>query len=286
MPRTPRTIDLGNMRVTLLDGGSLRLDGGAMFGIIPRVLWEKVTPADEQHRISLACNSLLVEWTGQTDRRLLIEVGCGNKFSEKEQAIFAIDPQHWIAPTLEAQAIEPASITDVAVTHLHFDHAGALTRDDGQAYQPTFPKARVHVQRLEFDDARVKFGIMTATYRDENIDAISAAEAWNLLDGPTEIAPGVHSLPTPGHTRGHQSIVIRGTDQTLVFPGDLMPTAAHIGAAYNMAFDLFPLENRDSKRSLLEQAADQNWLIVLVHEQHHPVARVVRDGSWYRLDPA
>ena len=280
---SPRKLDLGNITLTLLDGGALRLDGGAMFGIIPRPLWERRTPADERHRIPLACNCLLVEWTGSSGRRAIIETGHGEKYDAKEQSIFAIDPARWLLAGLAQVGVEPESITDVIVTHLHFDHAGGLTRlCDGQVV-PTFPNATVHVQRREHDDARCGFGIMTATYREENFRPLDEAEQWNLIEGEPEICPGIRPLLTPGHTRGHQAILIRGSERAAVFPGDVMPTAAHVGAPYNMAYDLFPLDNRESKNRVLRRAVSEGWLIVLDHEPTTPVMTATVDGEWYRL---
>jgi glyoxylase-like metal-dependent hydrolase (beta-lactamase superfamily II) len=282
----PRKYELGDCCITLIDGGSFKLDGGAMFGVIPKPLWQRSTPADDQNRIQLACNCLLVEWHRQTDRRAIIETGHGPKYEEKEQGFFDIDPSRWLLTGLQDAGVEPESITDVIVTHLHFDHAGGLTYErDGQLV-PTFPNAKMHVQRQEHDDARAAFGIMKATYREENFRPIDDAKAWRLHDGEAEMLPGIRPLLTPGHTRGHQSILIKGSDRTAVFPGDLMPTAAHVGAPYNMAYDLFPLDNRESKNKLLKRVAEENWLIFLDHEPSTPVMTAVVDKGWYTLNPA
>lgn len=285
-PDSEHGIDLGGCRVRLLSGGRLRLDGGAMFGIIPKPLWTRSVPADAENRVALACNCLLVEFDGD-DRRYLIETGHGAKYGEKECGIFDIDASNWLLPSLRARGIDAGSITDVILTHLHFDHAGGLTflpegRTDAL---PTFPNARVHVQERELLDARENFGIMTATYRAENLTPIDQAGAWNLLDGEAEIGSTIRVLATPGHTRGHQSILIRGRDRTAVFVGDVMPTAAHVGAPYNMAYDLFPIDNRASKRDLLTRAARENWLLLLDHEPARPAVRVVAEKSWFRLEP-
>ena len=263
-----------------------------MFGIIPKVLWERRTPADAQNRIPLACNSLLVEFDG-SDRRVLIETGHGDKYGEKEQRIFEIDPRRWLRPALLERGIEPESISDVVVTHLHFDHAGGLTwrREPDAPLEPTFPRAAVHVSSggsavEEYDDAKANFGIMTATYREENLAPLDEADRWSLLCGPGVIVPGIESLPTPGHTRGHQSVLIRGRQQTVVYTGDVLPTAAHVGAAWNMAYDLFPLDNRESKRRLLSAAAQQGWLLAIDHEPQTPFVRVRAEGEWFALEPA
>ncbi len=278
--------DLGDSMVTLVNGGRLKLDGGAMFGLIPKALWARSYPADEQNRILLACNCLLVEWPAQPERRVLIETGHGPKYAAKEQKIFAIDPAQWVRPSLEAQGIAPASITDVIVTHLHFDHAGGLTYEADGALRPTFPQATVHVQRQEYEDAQAGFGIMTATYRPENLQPIDEAGAWHLLDGAGEIVPGIRAMPTPGHTRGHHSIVIEGQARPLVYGGDLIPTRHHLGAPYNMAYDLYPVENRASKEALLGWLADTGGWLAFDHELDTPVVAVQQAGDWFELTPA
>jgi glyoxylase-like metal-dependent hydrolase (beta-lactamase superfamily II) len=141
------------------------------------------------------------------------------------------------------------------------------------------------VQRQEFDDARANFGIMTMTYREENFAPIDAANAWRLLDGDGEIVPGIRAWRTPGHTRGHHSILVEGRDRSALFLGDVMPTRHHVGAPYNMGYDLLPLENRESKRSMLRTAAERDWLIVIDHDPDTPVVRVVKDGAWFALTP-
>ena len=278
--------DLGSCRVTVVHGGRLKLDGGAMFGLIPKALWSRVYPVDEQNRIELACNCLLVEWQGTGGRRVIIETGHGPKYDVKEQKIFAIDPADWLLPSLASQGVDPATITDVVVSHLHFDHAGGLTHERDGRLVPSFPQARVHIQRQEYEDARAGYGIMTATYRDENYAALDEAGAWRLLEGEEQIVPGISSRPTPGHTRGHHSIVIDGGDRCMVFGGDLMPTRQHVGAAYNMGYDLFPLDNRASKRGLLQWLADRGGLLALDHELESPVMAVRPVGDWYELEPA
>lgn len=281
-----RKFDLGGCSLTVLDGGRFKLDGGAMFGIIPKPLWSRGTPADEQNRIDLACNCLLVEWDYETDRRVIIETGCGDKYDDKERGIFEIQPQRWLLPALHNANIDPESITDVVVSHLHFDHGGGLTRERDGRIVPTFPRAKVHVQRREYDDAKAGFGTMKTTYREENIAPLDAADAWQLHHGDVECIPGITLLPTPGHTRGHQAVIVRGRDRTAIFTGDTMPTAAHVGAPYNMAYDLYPMENRNSKEKYLKQAAEEDWLICIDHEVHTPVVRARAEKKWFALSPA
>ncbi len=277
------SLDLGGCRVTLLSGGALKLDGGAMFGIIPKALWARCAPADDQNRIQLACNCLLVEWSGPAARRSIVETGHGDKYADKERAIYAIDTAHWLLPSLRDCGVEPESIDDVLVTHLHFDHAGGLTHAPEGAPRPTFPRARVHVQRREFDDARANFGVMTQTYREENFAPLDATGAWVLHDGEARPLPGVRLIPSPGHTRGHQSVLIEGRERALLFGGDVMPTRNHLGRAYNMAYDVLPLDNVETKRRLLTQAAQREWLWAIDHEPTAPLAEVRANGEAFAL---
>jgi glyoxylase-like metal-dependent hydrolase (beta-lactamase superfamily II) len=287
MSQAPSRLDLGGCHVTLVDGGCLRLDGGAMFGIVPKPLWSRLIAPDEQNRIQLACNCLLVEFPGSA-QRVIIETGHGPKYNAKEQGIFAIDPDHWLGPSLKRMGVEPDTITDVMLSHLHFDHAGGLTySEDGRA-RPTFPNARVHVTRREFDDARADFAIMRNTYREENFAPLEDISAWVLHPGDCDLisaADGVRvaSWATPGHTRGHQSVVVAGRDATVVFAGDLLPTRHHVGQPYNMALDLMPLDNCASKRELFRGASERDWIIAIPHELETPFMRARPDGKWFRL---
>lgn len=292
-------IDLGDCLVTPLCAGTIWLDGGAMFGIIPKALWSRAYSADEHNRIHLACNSLLVEPRGSS-RRIIVETGPGSKYSEKEQRLYGIDPTGWLLTNLQTRSrsapgaapcdplsagFDRESITDVVLTHLHFDHAGGLTYvDDNRQLRPTFPLAAVHVQRAEFDDARANYGIMTITYREENFRPIDEAGLWRLHDGEAQIAPCVRVVPASGHTRGQQAVFIEGQSRTLAFIGDVMPTRHHIGPAYNMAYDLYPLDNRATKERLLGWVADHDALLALDHDPVAPVVRVRRAGGWFELE--
>lgn len=283
MSQPLQPIDLGGCLVTLLDAGPLKLDGGAMFGLIPKTLWQRGCPADEDNRIQLACNSLLVTWPEAPERRLIVETGPGNKYTAKEQRIFALDPTHWLGATLARRGIDPATITDVVLTHLHFDHAGGLTQRVGEQVVFTFPNAIAHVQQQEYDDAQRNHSVMTATYRPENLAL--PAERWRLAEGDVDILPGVRVVATPGHTRGHQSVIISGRRRKLVFAGDLMPTRHHVGPPYNMAYDLLPLDNRETKRRMLAWIVAEDALLVLDHDPDTPVVTVQPVGDWYTLTP-
>ncbi|MEE8169893.1 MAG: MBL fold metallo-hydrolase, partial [Phycisphaerae bacterium] len=225
---------IGRIGVRVLDGGRLKLDGGAMFGIIPKALWQKLTPSDDSNRISLGTNCLLLDTGG---KRVLLETGIGDKYDDKERQIFDMS-RHWLVDSLHAAGIEPESIDVVVLTHLHFDHAGGATRrNDAGRIEPTFSRATYVVRKGEWEDARSGYTVMTATYRVENLEPLAESGRLTLVEGDAEIAPGVAVRLLPGHTRHHQGVIIQDGGVTAVQPGDLMPTAAHVGLPYNMAYD-------------------------------------------------
>jgi glyoxylase-like metal-dependent hydrolase (beta-lactamase superfamily II) len=265
---------LGNINISVFDGGRFKLDGGAMFGIIPRPLWSKRAPADELHRIRLGTNCLLLDVAG---KRVLVETGLGNKYADKERAIFDI-ANHWIVDSLADAGLSPDAIDIVILTHLHFDHAGGATRlePDGRAVT-TFPRARYIVQRGEWEDYRNNYSVMSATYRAENLEPLADSGRLELIDGDAEILPGVAVRKLPGHTRHQQGVVIAGGGLTAVQPADLMPTSAHVGLPYNMAYDLLPYDNMQNKKKLLAEATQKNWLILSGHDPDHVAYKVSED---------
>lgn len=280
--RPPR-VQLGDMTLTLLDGGRLSLDGGAMFGIIPKPLWSRRVTVDEQNRIPLATTCALVETAG---RRILIETGCGPrlKYNDKEQGFFSFG-DYWLADCLAAAGIERESIDTVILTHLHFDHAGGGTMADGRGgYIPTFPRAKYVVQRGEWEDAVAGHAVMSGTYRRENLEPLERAGVLSFVAGDGEIAPGVAVRALPGHTRHQQGVALTGGGQTIVQPADLMPTSAHVGLRYNMAYDLLPYENMVNKEGLLRRAVEGGWRLLLGQDPGASLWRVSSgSGGGYSL---
>lgn len=260
---------------TLLRAGAFRLDGGAMFGIIPRALWQKMSPPDDLHRIHLQTNCLLLERNGQL---VLIETGYGNKFDEKSRSMFALETR-WIDDALREVNVDRHDIEHVIVTHLHFDHAGGLTyfEDGDETPRPTFPNATVHVQRTEWEDALANKSVMTRTYLREHLDPV--ADQVNLLVGESDVLDGISVLPAIGHTWGQQAVLVRDSDGHILFPGDVMPTVHHAGPAFNMAYDVLPYENMDTKQRLLQRCVDENIRIVIDHEPGDPLVRVQSDAK-------
>jgi glyoxylase-like metal-dependent hydrolase (beta-lactamase superfamily II) len=278
-----KTIEIGDFRVTLLTDGLFRLDGGAMFGIVPRVLWEKVHPPDDRNRILLGLVSLLIE---RGERKILVEAGIGDKFSPKEEKIYAIDRSIGLVGALRERGIEPGEIDRVVLTHLHFDHSGNLTRTVEGATVPVFENASHVVQERELALALDPPERARPSYVAENIVPVEAAGLFETVSGEAELEPGLRVAPTPGHTPGHQSVWIEGGGTTLVFTGDLIPTAGHTHPPYTMGFDLEPAITVEKKNEFLERAVRDGWLLTWPHEPTPYYGRVAIEGKRYRVEPA
>lgn len=259
-----------------------RLDGGAMFGVVPKVLWEQKNPADERNRILLGLRCLLVD-DGET--RILVDDGIGGKFDQKWREIYGIRRERTLLDELAALGLVPEDIDYVVNTHLHFDHAGGNTRLEGGALAPTFPNAQYLIQAREWEDGAHPNERTRASYLQENIAPLKEAGVVELVDGETEIIPGVRLIPTPGHTQGHQSPLIEGGGQRVFYPGDLIPTSSHLALPWIMGYDSFPLITLETKRSLLARAYEEDWLLVFEHDPKIPAGRVVRESGRYEVAP-
>jgi glyoxylase-like metal-dependent hydrolase (beta-lactamase superfamily II) len=264
----------GTYEAKVLRAGAFRLDGGGMFGVVPRVLWSGMAPPDERNRIAVQTNCLLLR---DGVRTVLVESGYGSKWTEKDRDIFAME-RRTVVDALAEVDVSPQAITHVFVTHLHFDHAAGLTSaQPGGAIVPTFPNAAVVVQRREWEDALENRSTMTKTYLRSHLDPV--ADQLRLVDGALEVLPGISVEPVPGHTWGQQAVIARATSGVVCFPGDVVPTASHAGPAFSMGYDMLPYENMRTKRALFERAMREQWLLVLDHEPGDPVRRVERDET-------
>lgn len=261
---------LGAFTLYALDGGRQRLDGGAMFGVVPKPLWEKRIAADARNRIPLALRCLLLE---TPDALVLVDTGAGNKDATKFRDIYGIEnasvtgQASQLEDALAAAGYEPADVDVVIDSHLHFDHAGGNTRltADGQVAL-SFPRAKYVAQQGEFDYAHWHNERVQASYLPDNFDPVQRAGRLQLVEGEVEVVPGIRVLPTPGHTPHHTSIVVRSEDETACFLADLVPTAAHLPLAWIMGYDVEPLVTLETKRRLLRQAREENWLLVFEHD--------------------
>jgi glyoxylase-like metal-dependent hydrolase (beta-lactamase superfamily II) len=274
-------LTLGDARLTMVNGGNFRLDGGAMHGVVPKTLWSKLVSCDGLNRCEYTTRCLLIETGG---RRVLVETGNGDKFSPKLKDIYGIDHDRSVGGALREVGVEPESIDTVVMTHLHFDHSGGTTRKTASgALEPVFKRARHVVQKLEWEDATHPHERNRASYLGENIGPLGDAGLLQIVDGETEIAPGVRVVPTPGHTRGHQSVLVGPPDgPRALFLGDVVPTAVHTRLPWVMAYDLDPARTLETKRALFRRALDESWLLLWGHDRDHMGGRlgVDKDGNF------
>lgn len=264
---------------TVLRAGGFRLDGGGMFGLIPRTIWSKLSPPDELNRIRLQTNCLLLEGHG---KRVLVETGYGDKWSDKERSVYDLE-RRTVVDALGERGVEPEAIDLVVLTHLHFDHAAGLTSGTEHSVQRVFPRATIAVQQTEWEDARAGKSTMTRTYLESHLAPIEAAV--QLCRGEEQLLPGLRVTPMPGHTWGQQAVIVETDGGRVCFPGDVMPTIHHAHPAFSMAYDMLPYENMLRKKALLSSAAAERWTLVLDHEPDHPVVSVTEESGRFALTP-
>ena len=268
------TRSLGDATLTMVNGGDFRLDGGAMHGVVPKTVWSRLVSCDEHNRCTYSTNCLLVEIGGN---RVLVDTGNGDKFPDKLKHIYGIDHDRSAAAALRELGVEPESIDVVVLTHLHFDHVGGCTRrTPAGGVEPVFPRARHVVQRAELDAARHAHERNRASYLAENIEPLEAAGLFHVVDGEAEVAPGVTVLPTPGHSRGHQSVLVDGGGEKALFLGDVVPTSVHVPLPWIMGYDLDVEGTLASKKRLYARAFDERWLLLFGHDRRHG-ATLARD---------
>ncbi len=267
---------IGDLQVDFPLDGSFKLDGGAMFGVIPKPLWSRVTEVDDRNRIPLVARPMLIR---SSDRTILVDTGIGGKWSEKERDIYGIQRSgDGIVSSLADLGVERDDVTDVILTHLHFDHAGATTfRDDG-TLRLTFPSADHHVQKSNWDWAGSPTERDAGSYREEDFALLEGSDCLQLLDGDTEFIPGVKLELVDGHTLGLQMVRVRGDDRELLYVTDLIPTAAHLPLPYVMGYDLWPLETLGRKKELYGEEGDREKLFAFEHDPETAVC-TVREGE-------
>jgi glyoxylase-like metal-dependent hydrolase (beta-lactamase superfamily II) len=258
--------------------GSYRLDGGGMFAVVPRVLWERRHRPDARNRVQLALRSLLAR---RDDRVVLVDCGMGGGWSRRDGEIYALErPEGGLVAALRERGIAPAQVTDVILTHLHFDHVGGAW--DPLAQAGVFPEAVHWIQTVQRRWAEDPTERDRGSFRRERWQGLLDGERWREIDGAAELLPGLRVVPVHGHTPGQQMVVLEqeGGD-TLLFAGDLVPYASHLRTAWTCAFDLNPLLTLQEKKDHLARAAAEGWTVVFCHDMEVPAARIrAVDGGW------
>lgn len=276
-PAALPSVTIGPYTVRFVSGGRFRLDGGAMFGVVPKTLWSRVASADDRNRIQMGMNCLLIEGNG---KRVLVDAGSGTKIDAKFRDIYAIEKPEAFLDDLRAAGVEPDAIDTVALTHLHFDHCGGgTTRGEDGIVRPTFPKAHYLVRRQEWDDAHHANERNRASYLTENYDPLAESGQLILHKEDMEILPGVWMKVLPGHTLGHQGVFFDVPGQRALYTVDLVPTVAHLPLAFIMGYDLYPMTTLETKRAILRDATREKWLLLLEHDPEHLAIRVSGDAQ-------
>ncbi len=293
MPLLPlvQSRNLGSLRIHALQAGLQQLDGGAMFGVVPKTLWERKIPADARNRIPLGMRCLLIE---HPDALVLIDTGAGNKETEKFYGIYGIENSAVgsVGPTqLESALAEagfaPADVSMVISSHLHFDHAGGNTRvGEGGQVELSFPNATYVVRRGEWDWAHRTNERTAASYFPHNYDPLREAGRLELVDTDVRLLDGISLRRTPGHTPHHQGILLESGGERLFYLADLAPTTSHVPLPWIMGYDVEPLVTLETKRALWAEAASEGWLMMFEHDATNAFGRIVADGKGYSCEVA
>jgi len=255
---------LGRFEVDIFSDGTFKLDGGAMYGVVPKVFWEKKQVPDALNRVELDMSCLLIR---DADHVVVVETGAGTKMSDKLRGIYGIERPPQLLGELAKRGVRPEDVTVVVNTHLHFDHAGGNTRRDGDALVATFPRASYAFQRLEWLDATHPNERTHASYYPEDFAPLEAPGKLELIDEEVEIIPGVRLDRVQGHTRGTQTVRVADGKRTMFFSSDFMPDRHHLPLPWIPAQDLFPLDTLEAKRTILARAADEQWIVGFTHDK-------------------
>lgn len=278
------TRQLGGWRIHAIQAGGQKLDGGAMFGVVPKPLWERRIPADDRNRIQLGMRCLLIE---HAIGPVLIDTGAGNKENDKFYDIYGIENKGTVGPTaledgLAQIGVQPRDVAMVISSHLHFDHAGGNTfKGEDGSIRPSFPNARYVVQRGELDWATHTNERTAASYFSANWEPVRITNQLELIDGDREIIAGIHSVKTPGHTPHHQGLLLESNGERAFYLADLAPTTAHLPLPWIMGYDVEPLVTLETKRRILARAVEEDWLMIFEHDANTAWAKIGNDGKSY-----
>ncbi len=279
-----KPLKIGNFELYSIETGTFLLDGGAMFGVVPKTLWNQKIEADENNRIPMAMRSLLIK-SNATGKVYLVDNGCGEKFDEKMAKIYGIDySQNNLISSLNKTGYNPGDITDIIFTHLHFDHCGGTTvYDENGELEEVFPSAAYHVNERHWQAANKPNKREKASFFPENLNPIQESGRLHLVQDNFRFEEGLHTIPMDGHTMGQQLPVITDDNITIVFAADLIPTYAHVPLPWIMGYDMAPLQTLKEKELFLEMAAGNNWYLFMEHDAEHQVITIQEKKGRYSM---
>jgi glyoxylase-like metal-dependent hydrolase (beta-lactamase superfamily II) len=275
-----KKVSLGDFELTALSDGTYVADGGAFFGVVPKVMWQRKVQADESNRIAVTCNSVLVRTGKQT---VLIETGIGNKLSEKTKSFFL--PQEKLLENLHVAGAAPEDIDIVINSHLHFDHCGWNTVYKSGVAVATFPKAKYYAPRGEWEHGQLQLERDRVSYISDNYNPLINSGQMQLLGSEADIVPGISVKAYPGHTRNMWAVFLRSGGETACYISDLIPTTWHLEPTWVMAYDLFPLEVIEQRKKYYAESMPGGWLTLFTHDPHVPFARIVKEDSKFSVRP-
>jgi glyoxylase-like metal-dependent hydrolase (beta-lactamase superfamily II) len=275
-----KRIGIGDFELTAISDGTYVGDGGAFFGVVPKMLWQRKVKADDLNRITVSCNSVLVR-TG--DQNVLIEAGIGNKLTEKLKSFFL--PQEKLLENLHRAGVSPEEIDVVINSHLHFDHCGWNTVYRNGVAVPTFPKAKYYAPKGEWEHGSLQLERDRVSYISDNYDPLIRSGQMTLLQGDHEILPGISVAVYPGHTRNMWAVFVRSGGKTACYISDLIPTTWHLEPTWVMAYDLFPLETIENRKKYYAQAVPEQWLTMFTHDPNVPWAYLNREQGKIVAEP-
>jgi len=275
-------VKIGDFDVVSLSDGTFRLDGGAMFGIVPKTLWERRATPDAANRILISVRPLLIRTPAHV---VLVDAGIGDKLAAKEEELYAIDRREHLTLSLAAAGVTAGDVDIVVATHLHFDHAGGFTQLVDGVLMPTFPKARYLIRRGEWDDATHPHERNRASYLAENFVPLMETGQVDFIDGDGEVLPGISVWRTGGHTMHHQIVRIDSGGRTAIFAADVLPTAAHVDDAWIMGYDLYPVDTLRFKKQLVAEAASGEYVIFFEHDPAITAGVIRLEQGKKRVEP-
>jgi len=272
---------IGKYSLHIINSGYFGLDGGAMFGIIPKPLWQKTNPPDESNRIKLATRNLLLI---NGNRKILIDTGMGDKWDEKFRNIYAINQTDSLSGSLNKLNLQPSDITDVILTHLHFDHTGGSTKVEDNKLIPAFPNADYYVQRKNYEWAAKPSERDRGSYLKDNFQPLMDEGVLRLIDNEEKFDDEIEFLTVHGHTFFQQLVKISDASDTILYCADLFPTTSHIPLPYVMGYDLQPLVTVEEKKNILAKATEENWKIFFEHDPETVIASIIKDERGFRAN--